>query len=159
MGLQNGISKQMTPTSSTHRRLRSALLLPGLLLLCSSTAMVGYCRHLLQQAAAGVAIELGGGFWLAVGSFVASCAAVALLQTLRIAHRVAGPEHRLRRALQRMRGGDLGFRIALRRGDLLGGLARECNELLDWLNHNPPAGVRTGGDVVDIGQRAAERRP
>jgi hypothetical protein len=38
----------------------------------------------------------------------------------------------------------------LRRGDLLTGLAEECNALLDWLNENPPRGVATGSDVVQV---------
>ena len=73
---------------------------------------------------------------------------------LRLAGRVAGPEYRLRRALQRIRTGDLGFRVNLRRGDLLAGLAQECNELLDWLNANPPRGAHTGTDIVEVAEFA-----
>jgi hypothetical protein len=40
--------------------------------------------------------------------------------------------------------------VSLRRGDLLSGLAQECNELLEYLNSNPPSGAKTGTDVVDI---------
>jgi hypothetical protein len=76
--------------------------------------------------------------------------AIVVSQGLRIAHRLAGPEQRLRLALRRIRSGDLAFRVQLRSGDLLTGLAAECNALLDWLNHNPPGGSRVDGDVVGL---------
>jgi hypothetical protein len=133
------------------RLLRIVLLLPALVMCVGFGALVVYCHSLLGDAAAGRPVEVGsGGFWLAIVGFFAACIAVVLLQSLRLAHRIAGPEWRLRRALRRIRAGDLGFRITLRRGDLLGGLAHECNELLDWLNANPPVGTRTGGDVVEV---------
>lgn len=110
-----------------------------------------YCHGLLDSAAAGKVPEIGGlAFWLTIGGFFVACAGSVVWQCVRLATRVAGPEYRLRRALRRIRSHDVGFRVNLRRGDLLGGLARECNELLDWLNENPPAGARTGGDVVDV---------
>jgi nitrogen fixation/metabolism regulation signal transduction histidine kinase len=75
---------------------------------------------------------------------------VVVVQGTRMAYRVAGPEHRLIQSLRRVRKGDLAFRVSLRRGDLLSGLAQECNELLDYLNTNPPSGAKTGTDVVDV---------
>lgn len=52
--------------------------------------------------------------------------------------------------MQRVRQGDIAHRVHLRRDDELSQLAAEFNTLLDWLNENPPAGVRTGGDVVEM---------
>lgn len=133
------------------RLLRLSVVVPCAAMLVGLAALVSYCRSLLQDAAAGREVVVGEwGFWLSVGGFLAMSMAVFLLQVVRLANRVAGPEHRLQRSLQRIRSGDLGFRITLRRGDLLTGLAKECNELIEWLNVNPPAGARTGGDVVEI---------
>ena len=53
--------------------------------------------------------------------------------------------------MQRIRAGDVGFRVAIHRGQPLGRLLHECNGLLEWLNHNPPSGVRVDRDVFDIG--------
>ncbi len=123
--------------------------LPGSVIAASLLALIGYCSTLLRAAATGGAVETAGaGFWLAVGGFFVASATVVVMQAVRLARRVAGPESSLQRALQRIRTHDIGFRVALRRGDLLTDLARECNELLEWLNENPPPGVRTGSDVV-----------
>jgi hypothetical protein len=136
---------------------RLALLLPAVIMCVGFGALALYCHRLLEGAAAGRPVRTGdAGFWLAIVGFFIACIAVVLLQSLRLAQRVAGPEWRLRRSLRRIRAGDLGFRIALRRGDLLNGMAHECNELLDWLNANPPAGGRTGSDVVEVGADAGD---
>ena len=133
------------------RLLHLSPVLPGLVLAVSLGLLVGYCHDLLDDAAAGRAIHIGGpAFWVAVGGFFGACLAAIVLHCVRLVARVAGPEYRLCRALQRIRGHDVGFRVSLRRGDLLSGLAKECNELLDWLNQNPPSGVHTGGDVVEV---------
>lgn len=125
--------------------------LPVWLLLGGVVSLAWYLHGVLDVAAAGeLPAARGPGLWIAVAAFLVTVVAVVLAQGLRMAERVAGPEHRLRAALQRIRSGDVGFRVALRRGDPLQELARECNELLDWLNHNPPAGARTGTDIVDV---------
>jgi hypothetical protein len=85
----------------------------------------------------------------AVCCLIVSCLVVVVFGA-RTAHRLAGPEHRLIQSLRRVRKGDLAFRVSLRRGDLLTGLAQECNALLDYLNANPPTGAVTGNDLVDI---------
>ena len=89
----------------------------------------------------------------AVGFVLASVTAV-LVQTVRIGNRVAGPEYRLIQVLRRIRQGDLTVRAHLRAGDLLRPLASECNDLLEWLNENPPRGSVTGSDLVEIEQLA-----
>jgi hypothetical protein len=128
--------------------------------MCASVVALGvYCRSLLGAAVAGEQVGIGTfGFWACVGGFLLASAAVVVVQSMRLAHRVAGPELRLRRALHRIRCGDVGFRITLRRGDLLGGIARECNELIDWLNRNPPPGVRTGSDIVEVPVESGPRK-
>ncbi len=98
-------------------------------------------------------IYLAGAFCLLV-----SCMVVVVHGT-RTAHRVAGPEHRLVQSLRRVRNGDLAFRVSLRRGDLLSSLAAECNELIEYLNENPPTGARTGSDVVDVAHEEEPREP
>lgn len=133
------------------RLLRLSLFAPGLVMAASLVGLTLYCHGLLDEAAAGRQPQVGGfGFWAGVVGFLVACVGAIAWQCVHLAIRVAGPEYRLRHAMQRIRTRDVGFRVSLRRGDLLTGLARECNELLDWLNENPPAGVRTGGDVVDV---------
>ncbi len=133
------------------RLLRLAILLPGGALVAGLMALAMYCRSLLTAAVAGEHVAIGEfGFWAVVGGFLLACGVVVLVQSVRLAARVAGPEYRLRRALQRIRTGDVGFRVTLRRGDLLTGVAQDTNALLEWLNLNPPQGVRTGSDVVEV---------
>lgn len=116
------------------RLLRLAVAMPTVAMFVSVVALVVYCRALLQDAAAGREVVVGeAGFWLSVGGFLLTSLVVFVFQVARMAARVAGPEFRLRRSLQRIRSGDLGFRVELRRGDLLGGLAEECNLLVEWL--------------------------
>lgn len=142
----------LLPEGGQSRRLvRVALAAPLVVLLSVVVAMTVYCRALLVDATEGRAVVIGDlPLVLLAGGFVLASAAVVVAQSVRVASRVAGPEHRLRQALQRIRSGDVGFRVHLRRGDLLIGLADECNALLDWLNDNPPVGVRTGSDVVQV---------
>jgi hypothetical protein len=109
-----------------------------------------YCRELLAGAQTGR--DDGGGtrLLLMAGGFLFASLFAVVVHMRSLAHRVAGPEFRLIQAIRRIRSGDLAFRVHLRRGDLLGGLASECNDLLEWLNCNPPAGAVTGTDVIDI---------
>ncbi|MEZ6038328.1 MAG: hypothetical protein R3F29_12665 [Planctomycetota bacterium] len=99
------------------------------------------------------------GMLLAGAALLASLLLVVALEVLREAGRYAAPEHTLRLAMQRIRAGDVGFRVGLRRGDPLTGLARECNELLEWLNVNRPPGVRGGGDIVEVAVEDEEQQP
>jgi methyl-accepting chemotaxis protein len=125
-----------------------------------AVALATYLHDVLLDVASGRSPAVDRlGLWLAVVGFVLAAAAVIGVEALRVARGVHGPELRLRLAMQRIRDGDLGFRVTLRRGDLLGGLAQECNELLEWLNQNPPVGARVGSDVVEVddAQREAER--
>ena len=119
-----------------------------------------FCRDMLLGAVAGeatVAAELP--LYVAAGCFLLAAGAVVVLQSLQVAERVAGPEYRLVQSLRRIRGGDLSFRVHLRKGDLLGELAQECNELLEWVNQNPPSGARTGSDLLEVTELSAEESP
>jgi len=120
--------------------------------LCGSALAV----QALHSAAAGgpVLVSLWG--WIALAAF-AVLAGLSLLwmQQQRLRRHLLGPQQRLCGALQRIRQGDLAFRVTLRKGDPLGPLADECNELLDWLNRNPPlAASRIGSDLVPLKSRS-----
>lgn len=140
--------------------MRLAMGAPVVLMFGAILVLTCYFRGLLAAAAAGRPVVIDGlPLLLVAGGFLTASASVVLLQSMRVAARVAGPELRLVRALQRIRSGDLSFRVHLRRGDLLADLARECNEVLDWLNRNPPAGARTGGDIVLVEEEPSEVAP
>lgn len=144
--------RQILPNGADESRVvKIALVLPLLLLIAAVAVLTLCCGELLQRAATGRPAIVGSTLvYLASGAFLFASGIVVVVQSLRVASRVAGPERRLKAALQRIRTGDIGFRITLRRGDLLGDLAGECNALLDWLNSNPPGSVRTGGDLVEL---------
>ena len=146
----------LPPTIGSGRLARLALVAPIVLMVSAVAVLTLYCRSLLLEAVAGQPVTVGSvPLVLVAGGFLLASASVVLLQSMRIAARVAGPELRLARAMQRIRRGDVSFRVHLRRGDLLSGLARECNLLLDWLNENPPHGARTGGDIVHVEEPVA----
>ena len=129
--------RRVTTLPLVGRLGRLATLVPAVVMCITLIALVVYCRHLLSAAAAGEHVVVGeAGLWLVVGGFLGACAGTAVLQARRLGRLVAGPELRLRRSLQRMRSGDLDFRIALRTGDLLTGLAAECNELLETMRQS-----------------------
>ncbi|MFT4841100.1 MAG: hypothetical protein ACJA0V_002314 [Planctomycetota bacterium] len=81
---------------------------------------------------------------------VASIVIVLLAEVANFTRRFHRPEQQVRAAMQRIRAGDVGFRVALRRGEPLSRLLHECNGMLEWLNRNPPCGVRIDADVFDI---------
>lgn len=136
---------------------RAARLLPMAMLAVAVVVITWFCRDMLLGAVVGeatVAAELP--LYVAAGCFLLAAGAVVVLQSVQVAERVAGPEYRLVQSLRRIRGGDLSFRVHLRKGDLLGGLAQECNELLEWLNQNPPSGARTGSDLLEVVELSGE---
>lgn len=136
----------MGPSRRAQRRIWPIVVMSGSLLL-----LAGQCRTLLDRAAAGEPLGAAGmGVWGAVVAFLVSVALVVGSEVVGLAGRLHGPELRLRWALQRIRRGDLAFRVSLRRGDALRALADECNELLEYLNANPPAGASIGSDIVDV---------
>ena len=87
---------------------------------------------------------------LAIVGFCLACGLVVFSYAYRLVSRLLGPSYRLIDAMKRVRTGDIGFRVHLRRGDMLLNVANEFNQMLDWLNSNPPGDVTMGSDVVDV---------
>ena len=103
-----------------------------------------YCTRLMDQAIA-MDSELPALmplFYLVI-AFELMAAVFMLVNSLKVSHKVAGPAYRICKSLERIRAGDLAFKIELRRGDHLTEVKDELNKLLDWLNENPPAGCVT----------------
>jgi HAMP domain-containing protein len=132
--------------------------LAALALASVGLAAVALFAHSVLSSALGGVPPTSGVVLLDVATvvFLVAVLAVVVVQSMRASQRVAGPEYRLVQSLRRIRAGDLSFRVHLRRGDLLGGLAEECNALLDYLNANPPEGAQTGTDVVEIASLETE---
>ncbi len=129
----------------------AVVLVPGVGLALTITAVALLSRQLLVNSLhEDVTLEQIYPLLAAVVGFLVVCCSVVAIQGLRLTHRVAGPAYRIRTSLERIRAGDVAFRLTLRRGDCLRDVAEEVNRLLDWLNENPPQGVRTGGDLVTV---------
>jgi hypothetical protein len=139
---------------------RIVLLIPALGLVAAVLVLVFVWRGMFADAVAGRPAALGEAplVWT-LALFVLTSAGVLVVQAGHGAARVAGPEYRLRQALRRIRGGDFAFRVQLRRGDPLGGLASECNLLLDWLAERAPERARIADDVVDLVARERRAAP
>lgn len=141
----------MTKSRGTPKLVLILTVLPAVILASAMVGVAWFCRTLLQEAER-VDVELPSLLPLFLGVFgicLVSCLLV-VLQGLRLQRRLAGPTLRVIAGMQRVRAGDLSFRIHLRRGDYLSEIAFEFNKVIDWLNENPPEGARTGSDVVDV---------
>lgn len=150
----NNRRKILVVNESMQRRIILAVaLLPTIGLTAAAVIVAVFCRRLLGEASQAEA-ELPSlvPLFLSVLGFVVVCGVVVVHQALRFSHKIAGPVYRITRSMERIREGDIGFRVHLRRGDYLTEIAEELNLLLDWLNENPPPGVRTGSDVVELGR-------
>lgn len=82
--------------------------------------------------------------FLALVLLILSAGCLVALQAVRYSHRIAGPSFRLLKSLERIRRGNLDFRVELRDGDELQDLADGVNRLMDWLEEHPPQGVWPG---------------
>ncbi len=143
---------------AVQRRIIFAVILVPTIGLAVSTMLVAvFCRQLLTESLR-VEAELPSLIPLLVSVlvFFVICSLVMAVQGLRFSHRIAGPAYRLCKSLERIRTGDIGFRVTLRKGDYLTEIAEEFNTTLDWLNENPPAGATTGGDVVRVRKQEGE---
>ncbi len=130
-------------------------LIPTLGLALCTLIVAVFCRRLLGEATEhDVDLPSLVPLFFALLGFTLASAAVVVFQALRLSHRIAGPAYRLIKSIERIRSGDISFRVNLRRGDHLTEVAAEMNNLLDWLNDNPPRGVKTGTDVVRIGRKS-----
>lgn len=141
----------MTKSWGSPRLVLVLTLLPVLILVASILGVAWFCRTLLEEAER-VDMDLPGllPLFLAVfGICLVSCLLV-VIHGVRLQRRLAGPTLRVIAGMQRVRVGDLSFRVHLRRGDYLSEVAFEFNKVIDWLNENPPEGARTGSDVVDV---------
>jgi sensor histidine kinase YesM len=136
---------QMTPTSRVlqHGLMSAVLLSAGLIAWLSGELIDEAARGELTTATCVYLV-------LAVVGFCLSCSMVVFSYAYRLMSRLIGPSYRLIDAMKRVRTGDIGFRVHLRRGDMLIDIANEFNRLLDWLNTNPPCDVTMGSDVVDV---------
>jgi NADPH:quinone reductase-like Zn-dependent oxidoreductase len=133
--------------------------LPAVGLVTSAIAFVAFCDSLLTEAAHGdLALPSLSYVVVAVAAGAVSTIAIVFVQAVRARRHAFMPSRRLERALRRLRSGDLAFRVQLRRGDALAGLAKEVNLVLDWLNSHPPRcdELRLGGDVVHVDDEKAE---
>jgi methyl-accepting chemotaxis protein len=103
-----------------------------------------YCTRLMDEAMAtdSELPSLLPMFYLVV-AFELLAGIFLVFNSVRISHKVAGPAYRLSKSLERIRSGDLAFKVSFRQGDLLGEVGDELNKTLDWLNENPPAGCVT----------------
>ncbi|MCA8941683.1 MAG: hypothetical protein KDB80_03915 [Planctomycetes bacterium] len=154
MGHSSNRRKILVVNKSVQRRIVLAVVLVPTVGLAFTTLIVAvFCRRLLTESLA-IDGELPSliPLLLSVLGFFVVCSVVMAVQGLRFSHRIAGPAFRLCKSLERIRSGDIGFRVTLRRGDYLTEIAEELNETLDWLNANPPQGVRTGTDVFEVGR-------
>jgi hypothetical protein len=137
-------------------------MMPTLGLVACAFLVAMFCRDLLGEAAMHE-VELPSlvPLFLALLGFMLGAGAVFVFQALRFSHRIAGPAYRLVQSIRRIQGGDISFRVHLRRGDHLTDVAAEFNRLLDWLNTNPPSGVKRGSDLVLMAEDdiADERGP
>jgi methyl-accepting chemotaxis protein len=134
-------------------------LIPTIGLSVCTLIVAVFCRRLLGEATEhDVALPSLVPLFFAILGFTVASAAVVVFQALRFSHRIAGPAYRLVKSMERIRTGDISFRVNLRRGDHLTEVATEMNNLLDWLNENPPAGVKTGTDLVRVGRKEPDAK-
>ena len=93
--------------------------------------------------------------FLALVLLILSAGCMVALQAMRYSHRIAGPSYRVLQALERIKRGKLDFRVKLRDGDELQDVADGVNDLLDWLEEHPPAGLAPefeGAFVLEEGE-------
>ena len=125
-------------------------LVPELLIVASTLILVWFFRRLLADAQhSDIELTTLIPLFLAVVGLAVAAALLALGQASRSARRLDGPSQRLILAIKRTRRGDLAHRVHLRTGDEMKPIAAECNRLLDGLNANPPAGAKTGNDLIE----------
>jgi methyl-accepting chemotaxis protein len=119
-------------------------LVPGIALGAIAVFTAIYCTRLMDEAMAtdSELPSLLPMFYLVI-AFELLAGTFLVFNSVRMSHKIAGPAYRIVKSLERMRGGDLTFKVALREGDLLGEIRDELNKTLDWLNENPPAGCVT----------------
>ena len=117
-------------------------LFPTLALAATTILLAVFCQKLTDEALlADIELPSLVPLLITVMGFVLVSVMFLLYNALKISHRIAGPIYRICKCIQRIRGGDIGFEITLRDGDHLEEVRDELNQLLTWLNENPPEGV------------------
>lgn len=96
---------------------------------------------------------------LSLLGFTLLSVAIVLHQAVRFSHRIAGPSYNLLRSFERVRNGDLAFRVRLRDGDHLTELADGFNDMLDWLAEHPPKGVQPAGGSTATVEAVRDAEP
>ena len=144
-----GIGRTTSPGDPNHRGIWSSTLLPEILIVLCTLVLIWFFRKLLGDAQRSD-IELATllPMFLAMMGLALAAGILVVGQASRSARRLGGPSQRLVVAMQRVQRGDIGHRVHLRHGDSLKDVAAEFNKLLDWLNANPPPGVKTGTDLI-----------
>ncbi len=136
-----------------RRIVLSVALLPTLSLTVATLIVAVFCRRLLGEAMQTDAhLPSLVPLFVSMLGFVVVSAAIVLHHALRFSHRIAGPSYRLIKSMERLRSGDVSFRVHLRNGDHLGEVADAFNQVLDWLERDPPPSVGQAMDVVEAPQ-------
>ena len=135
-------------------RIMSGLATLPLLTLLGATVAVALLGSRVLNEARSTDAEITSLFplFLALILLILSAGCMVALQAMRYSHRIAGPSFRLLQSLERIKRGNLEFRVELRDGDELQDLAEGINELIDWLEEHPPRGVLSDNLDGDPGE-------
>lgn len=127
-----------------------ALRIAAIVALCSAAFwFTQQCVSQLEHVEAG-GVSTPTTLLMPIVAFIACLVLVLLVEVCNMTRRFRAPEQQVRVAMQRIRAGDIGFRLARRPGEPMARLVGECNGLLEWLNRNPPGDVRVDGDVFEL---------
>lgn len=126
------------------RMVASFMLQPTIALVLVALLTGIWCAHIRAEAvSAGLELpDLMPFFW-AMLAFEVGAAIFLVGAALRTTLRVSGPAYNICRCLQRIRHGDLGFRVKLRDGDYLTEIESELNQTIEWLQQHLPATATT----------------
>lgn len=141
---QNRRRKLVVNKPMQGRMMLSMALIPGAALIGVAILTAIYASRITREALATDSDlpDVMPLFYLVI-AFEVVAGFIMVINSLRVSHTVAGPAYRICKSIERIRGGDLAFKVTLRKGDHLTEVRDEMNKLLDWLNENPPAGCTT----------------
>jgi nitrogen fixation/metabolism regulation signal transduction histidine kinase len=132
---------------------------PIVTLIAATLAVAVLTGRVLDEArSAEETLPTLGPLFVSLFLFIVAAGAVVVLQALRYSHKIAGPMYRLIKSLERMRTGDVSFRVKLRQGDELGELADEVNRVIEWVQAHQPAGIHLITDPEEAA-RLREQTP
>ena len=117
-------------------------LLPSLSLAVAAMIIAVFCRKLLGEASRLEAVLPSLlPLFLSILGFMVLSGLIVFHQAVTFSNKVWGPCYRLMVAFNQVKAGDLDCRIKLRDGDHLTEVTDAFNELVDWLDEHPPAGL------------------